>query len=237
MAEGALIMGFRLGNTFNYTSTLDKTQQRSQQTNESLASGKRINKAADDSAGLVIANRLTSEVNSLSVKTQGAQDQVNLNNVQNARLSAITDGLARAQTLSVQSGNPLYQNSSAIQDELTAIGEQINAVAEEALGQSNFITGLSSSDPATTQANIDAALKTVGDEAAKLGADSNALAAQINSYQTSQVNLAESRSRIEDTDIAAATSERSKNNTLEQIALSVEKSQQERKGLLIDKLL
>lgn len=215
----------------------NKTQEKREKTDESLASGKRINRAADDAAGLVIANRLTGEINSLNEQTRGAQDQINLNNVQSARFSAITDGLARAQTLSVQSGNPLYQGDPAIQDELNAITEQVNLVAEEALGVSNFVSGFDASDPATTQANIETALQSVATQASSVGANSNALSAQVNAFQSQQVNLSESRSRIQDTDVAAATSERSQNSTLEEIALKLQRNQQERKGLLINKLI
>lgn len=219
------------------SNSFSQTQKASQNNSAILSSGKRINKAADDPAGLQISNRLTSQLNALEKQSQGAHDSINLNNIQSAKLSSITDNLARAQQLSVQSGNPLYQNSSAIQDELTALTEEINVVASDALEQDNFITNLNSSDPATTQANIEQALKSVDQQAAQLGADSNTLSSQINTYETSRVNLAESRSRIQDTDFAAASTERAKIETLENIAIKLQKSQLERKGLLINTII
>jgi len=131
-------------------SFIEKFNQQREDQAEKLASGKRINKAADDAAGIQIANRLTSQINQDQQLSFNAQDQANINNVEEAALSAITDGLLRAEELSIQSGNPLY-DSGAIQGELDQITEQINTIASQALGQDTFISGLDASDPATTQ--------------------------------------------------------------------------------------
>ena len=217
-------------------SFIDKLNQQREEQAEKLASGKRINKAADDAAGLQIANRLTSEINQDQQLSFNAQDQANINNVEAGALSAITDGLLRAEELSIQSGNPLY-DSSAIQGELDQITEQINTLASEVLGQDNFISGLDASDPAATQTILQDTSTLVSENASALGAETNALASQVATYQTGVVNLSESRSRIEDTDYAAATSEQAKNDLLLQSAIILKKEQEERKGLLFNKLV
>ena len=217
-------------------SFIDKLNQQREQQAEKLASGKRINKAADDAAGLQIANRLTSQINQSQQLSFNAQDQANINNVEAGALSAINDGLLRAQELSIQSGNPLYAGD-VIQGELDQITEQINTLASDVLGQDNFISGLDASDPATTQTILQDTSQQVNESASALGAQNNALASQVATYQTSIINVSASRSRIEDTDFASATSELEQNAVLLQSAIITKKNDEERKGILFNKLV
>ena len=203
---------------------------------EQLASGKRINDAADDPAGLQIANRLTSQINGANQASVNAQDQINLNNIQSAQFSSITDSLQRANVLAVQSGNPLA-DQSAIQDEYTQITEEINAIASEALGQDDFLTGLDASDPAASQAAIESAISTIATSASENGAASNALSSQISTYEAANVNLSASRSRIEDTDFAQTSSEQATLDVLLQATIATKKEEEERKGLFINQLV
>jgi len=217
-------------------SFIDRLNQKREDEEEKLASGKRINNAADDAAGLQIVNRLTSQINQSQQLSFNAQDQANLNNVESGALSAIDEGLQRANELSVQSGNPIYE-SGAIQGELDQLTEQINTIASEVLGQNNFISGLDATDPAATQTIIQDVTTVVHDSATSLGAENNALASQVATYQTSVVNVSASRSRIEDTDYAATTSEQEKTNTLLQATIINKKNEEDRKGLLFNKLV
>jgi len=217
-------------------SFIDKLKLQREEQAEKLASGKRINKAADNAAGLQIASRLTSQINQDQQLSFNAQDQANINNVEASAYSAINDSLLRAQELSIQSGNPLY-DSNVIQGELDQITEQINTVASEVLGQNNFISGLDASDPTATQAILQDTSTLVNESASALGAENNALARQVATYQTSVVNVSASRSRIEDTDYAATTSEQEQNEVLLRSAIISKKDEEERKGLLFNKLV
>jgi flagellin len=217
-------------------SFIDKLSHQREEQAEKLASGKRINKAADDAAGLQIANRLTSEINQNKQLSFNAQDQVNINNVETGALSAINESLFRAQELSIQSGNPIY-NTDAIQGELNQITEQINTIASDVLGQDDFISGLDASDPATTQVILQDTATLVNDSASALGAETNALISQVATYQTSVINVSDSRSRVEDTDYASASGEQAKNEILLQSAILIQKKDQEHKGLLFNKLV
>jgi len=210
------------------------TKQKEQ--NEKLSSGFKINSAKDDAAGLQISNRLTAEIAALNRQSVNAQDQVNLNNVTDAQLSSITSTLLRANELSVQSGNPLYSNN-AIQVEFDQLTEEINLVAEQVLGDSGFISGLDASDPAKTQVLINEAMETVGANATSIGIESNALNSAIATYEVSSIKSGESRSRILDTDYAQTASEQKSNNLLLQASLIIQKKDEDRKGLLINKLV
>jgi flagellin len=229
-------MGISINQTSPTLSIIDRLTKEREDKDEKLASGKRINNAADDPAGLQIANRLTSQVNGYQQRSVNSQDQINSNDVQSSQLSSISEGLQRANVLSIQSGSPLGGNS-AIQGELDKITEQINAVAGEVLGDPNFLSGLDASDPAATQAALETALETVSDTASAIGADSNALASQVSTYETARVNVSQSRSRIEDTDFAKTTGEREDLSSLLQAAIISKKDEESRKGLLINQLI
>lgn len=217
-------------------SIIDRVNKEREEKDEELASGKRINSAADDAAGLQISSRLTSQINDSTQRSFNTQDQINTNNVQSGQFASISESLQRANVLSIQSGSALA-DSGSIQGELDQLAEQINAVAGEALGNPNFISGLDASDPATTQANLEAAFTTINEGSAALGADSNALASQVATYETTRVNVTASRSRIEDTDFAKTSGEKEQLNTLIQSAIVNKKDEDSKKGLLINKLV
>ena len=223
-------------NTSSSANNFYRLTEEKDEKQEQLATGKRINDASDDPAGLQIANRLTSQINDANQASVNAQDQINLNNVQSAQFASITDSLQRANVLAVQSGNPLA-DQNAIQDEYTQITEEINAIASEALGQDDFLTGLDASDPAASQAAIESAISTIATSASENGAASNALSSQISTYEAANVNLSASRSRIEDTDIAQTTSEQAKLDILLQATIETKKEEEERKGLFINQLV
>lgn len=217
-------------------SLIERLAKEREEKDEQAASSKRINNAADDAAGLQIASRLTSQINSHEQLSANAQDQVNINNVQSSQLSSIAEGLQRANVLSIQSGNPLG-DTDAIQGELDQITEQVNAIAGEVLGDSSFLTNLDATDPAATQATLESAFAAISDTAVAVGADSNALESQISSYETARVNVSASRSQIEDTDYEKTTAEQEQVGTLLQAAIINKKDEDSRKGLLINKLV
>lgn len=229
-------MALSVNQTSPALSFIERQAEKREEQAEKIASAKRINSAADDAAGLQIASRLTSEINQNQQLSINSQDQINTNNIQAGGLAAISDALQRANELSVQSGSPLG-GSEAIQGELDQLTEQVNTIASEVLGQSNFLTGLDANDPAATQAALEGAFTSVSDSASSLGASSNTLASQVNTYETSVVNVSASRSRIEDTDFAKTTAEQQQTEVLLQAAIISKKNEESRKGLLVNQLV
>lgn len=76
-----------------------------------IASGKRINTAADDASGLAIANKLKKETNGLTVGASNIKDGIGVANVQDGALSTMQDSLQRIRELSLKSMNGLYTSS------------------------------------------------------------------------------------------------------------------------------
>ncbi len=98
----------------------------------SLASGKRINSAADDAAGLAISEKLLTQTNGYSVGTDNAADGINLMNVADGALSTMQDSLQRIRELAVQAGNGIYSASDKelIQMEIDGLKQSIQDVAK-----------------------------------------------------------------------------------------------------------
>lgn len=86
-----------------------------------IASGKRINSAADDASGLSIAEKLKAESNGLTAGAQNAEAGKNALNVADGAMEGITDYLQRIKELSVKASNGL--NSAA---DLQAIQKEID---------------------------------------------------------------------------------------------------------------
>jgi len=72
---------------------------------EQLSSGKRINSAADDAAGLAISNKMTSEIRGLNQAIRNANDGISLLQTAEGGLVEITNMMQRMRELAVQSAN------------------------------------------------------------------------------------------------------------------------------------
>jgi len=98
-----------------------------------IASGNRINSAADDAAGSAIAEKMQSEITELDVSARNASEGQGLINVADGALGNITDALQRIRELSVQAGNAsIYGKDglSMIQDEIDQLKESIQGIAK-----------------------------------------------------------------------------------------------------------
>lgn len=97
-----------------------------------MSSGKRVNSAADDAAGLAIAAKLLSQQKGLDAGTRNAATASDMLKVSDGALGSITDSLQRIRELGVQAGNTAIYGSdelSAIQQEIDQLKDQISSVA------------------------------------------------------------------------------------------------------------
>lgn len=92
-----------------------------------LATARRINSAADDAAGLQIANRLTQSANASAQGTQNVYDGISLATVADQGLQGVTDNLNEMGRLAVQAGNGLLTASDrqALQKQADAYAASI----------------------------------------------------------------------------------------------------------------
>ncbi|SEK49775.1 flagellin [Colwellia chukchiensis] len=109
---------------------------------ERLSSGKRINSAKDDAAGLQISSRLTAQINGLNQASRNANDGISLAQTAEGALDEYTNTLQRMRTLSVQSLNGSNSNAdrtaldaefSELELELTRISTDTGFAGEKLL--------------------------------------------------------------------------------------------------------
>lgn len=97
-----------------------------------LSSGKQVNSAADDAAGLAISSRMTSQLRGLSMAIKNAGDTVSLAQTAEGALEEVTNMLQRIRELAVQSANGTMNDSdrTSLDAEVQALKTEIDRVAE-----------------------------------------------------------------------------------------------------------
>ncbi len=115
---------------FNAYRNLSVTQGQMSRSLEKLSSGFRINRAADDAAGLAISEGLRSQVNGLKVAVRNAQDGVSVVQTAEGALTEVHSILQRVRDLTVQAGND-SNNAAArtnIKTEIDALGDELTRI-------------------------------------------------------------------------------------------------------------
>ncbi|MBJ3821825.1 flagellin, partial [Salmonella enterica subsp. enterica serovar Typhimurium] len=99
---------------------------------ERLSSGHKINSAKDDAAGLQISNRLTAQSRGLDVAMRNANDGISIAQTAEGAMNETTNILQRMRDLSLQSANGSNSKAErvAIQEEVTALNDELNRIAE-----------------------------------------------------------------------------------------------------------
>ena len=94
---------------------------------EKLSSGYRINRAADDAAGLAISEKMRGQISGLAQAQRNAQDGVSLVQTAEGALDEVHSMLQRVRDLKVQSNNATLgdETSTAIQSEVYQLASEI----------------------------------------------------------------------------------------------------------------
>ena len=102
---------------------------------ERLASGKRVNGAADDAAGLAIANRITSEIQGLQKSIQNAADAQAMLGVAEGALEEVNSILLRMRELAIQGATDTLrpQDQDMLQLEVTALEAEIQRISDDTM--------------------------------------------------------------------------------------------------------
>ena len=97
---------------------------------ERLSTGKRINSAKDDAAGMAIATSMTAQVRGMSQGIRNANDGISLAQTAEGALSEVSNMLQRVRELAVQASSGTYQSADrdSMQAEVTALTDQIDDV-------------------------------------------------------------------------------------------------------------
>ncbi|PIC56260.1 flagellin [Sporosarcina sp. P10] len=153
-------------NTHRQLNTASTNQSKSM---EKLASGLRINGAADDAAGLAISEKMRGQIRGLDMASKNAQDATSLIQTAEGALNETHDILQRMRELSVQSAN-----DTNTADDRAEIQKEVNQLKEEI-------------DRISTQTEFNTKKLLNGDSGAKVNFSSNA---NVTSAQASEQTVA-----------------------------------------------
>src|SRR6218665_1957155 len=137
-AQGVPV-GLRIQNNveaFNTHRQLTATSAAASKSMEKLSSGYRINRAADDAAGLAISEKMRGQIGGLAQAQRNAQDGISLVQTAEGALTEVHSMLQRVRDLKVQFNNGTL--SSDDQDAIAAEVAQIAAEVKDITGQTKF---------------------------------------------------------------------------------------------------
>jgi flagellin len=172
-------MGLRINQNIaaqNAYRNLSVTDGQMSKSLEKLSSGFRINRAADDAAGLSISEGLRSQVGGLKVAVRNAQDGISVAQTAEGALNEVTSILQRMRDLSVQAANGGSQDPSAkaaaqkefgqLNKELDRIGSTTSfgksKLLDGSFGKANEVTGVATTTDVDTTQGISFAIKNIG---------------------------------------------------------------------------
>ena len=115
----------------NANRQLGVTTGQQAKSSEKLSSGYKINRAADDAAGLSISEKMRSQIRGLNKASDNAQDGISLIQTAEGALNEAHSILQRMNELATQAANDTNTSSdrSAVQDELNALTSEIGRIA------------------------------------------------------------------------------------------------------------
>jgi flagellin len=141
-------MGLRINQNIaaqNAYRNLSVTDSQMSKSLEKLSSGFRINRAADDAAGLSISEGLRSQVGGLKVAVRNAQDGISVAQTAEGALNEVTSILQRMRDLSVQAANGGSQGTEATKaanKEFTQLKTELNQIGERtSFGKTKLLDG------------------------------------------------------------------------------------------------
>lgn len=197
---------------------LNNTQSSQSTSIERLSSGLRINKAADDAAGLAISQGLTSQINGIGQAMRNAQDGINMVQTADGALTETQSILQRMRTLAVQSANDSNDSAARtdIQTEVNALNKELSRIADKTTfnnvnlldgskGTLTFHVGYASNDTITANfgGNFEAGSlgTTAVDVTTQTGAETaiDTIDAAIQSVSTARANFGALQNRLQHT--------------------------------------
>jgi flagellin len=170
-------MGLRIQNNveaFNAHRNLNATATKAAKAMEKLASGYRVNRAADDAAGLAISEKMRGQIGGLAQAQRNAQDAISLVQTGEGALNEVHSMLQRIRDLKVQHSNGTLETTDkeAIAAEVQQLGKEIadiqsktefNGISLLTTGTVTFQVGAEASDTIQlTKSDLSAAIGTAG---------------------------------------------------------------------------
>ncbi len=118
-------------NNEKQVNVMQQINQKRIEEQEKIASGKKINNASDDAAGLAISEALWNQIDGLRASTRNTQDGISMLSTADGGMGIVQDSLQRVRELTLQAGNASYGESerNIIGNEIKQILGGINDIA------------------------------------------------------------------------------------------------------------
>lgn len=202
---------------------------------EKLSSGLRINRGADDAAGLSVSEKMRGQIRGLAQASRNAQDGISLIQTAEGALNEVSNMLVRMKELGVQKASGTYHgdDKANIDLELNQLSSEISSIKTNtkfndlgAFGTASIavndkgsltigITAATFGAPASTSiSDVEAAIKKVNTDRSTYGSLQNRLESVSRNLDNNVENLQAAESRIRDTDMAKEMVKLTKNNIL-----------------------
>jgi len=262
------------------SNALNKNGRVQQNVMESLSTGKSINRASDNAAGLSIRETMTAQINGLNAAVKNANDAISMLQTADGSLNETSNMLQRMRELAVLSVNDTYSSTqkTAMATEFNQLSSEIDRIATQTQwngmailnGSGGLFGGLQSNGQFTFQvganttqtvsvtianiaitsatlatptgttlgslsaatiataagattaiASLDSALTVLNTQRSTIGGMVNRLTHAVDNLTNVAQNATDSRSKVEDTDYAAATSELARTQIIAQAATAI----------------
>ena len=278
-----------MGNVINTTvkalmasNALNKNGRVQQNVMERLSTGKSINRASDNAAGLSIRETMTAQINGLNAAVKNANDSISMLQTADGALNETSSMLQRMREMAVLSVNDTYSSAqkTAMATEFNQLSSEIDRIAGQTQwngmailngsgglysgnaasnGQFTFQVGANNAQTvsvvilnmaikaatvnetpvattlgalsgatiataagaATAITSLDSALTILNSQRSTIGAMVNRLTHAVDNLTNVAQNATDSRSKVEDTDYAAATSELARTQIIAQAATAI----------------
>jgi flagellin len=251
------------------SNALNKNGRVQQNVMESLSTGKSINRASDNAAGLSIRETMTSQINGLGAAIKNANDAVSQLQTTDGALNEVSSMFQRMRELAVLSVNDTYSSTqkTAMSTEFNQLSAEITRISEQTQWNGMSVLTGSGGNPGVTAgasvytfqvgantaqtltvtipvmsigqfsvtgdsiataagatsavADLDGSLSELNGYRSTIGGTINRLTHAIDNLTNVQQNATDSRSKVEDTDYAAATSELARTQIIAQAATAI----------------
>lgn len=186
-------VGMRMVNHMNYLNSRNSVLM------ERLCTGKRINRAADDPAGLAISEKMKAQIRGLSMAQRNVQDGISMIQTAEGAMSEVHNMLQRMNELAVQASNGTYQDED--REKLDLEFQQLkDAITEISKGtefnNKKLIDGSQKSDGITLQVgpNSGNSLKVKMGDLSEVGLDIDGM--DISNQQNAQDAIAKVKTAV-----------------------------------------
>lgn len=216
LPEGANFYVFSRGGTTLFLNASRATRLQIGKSLEKLASGKRINRAGDDAAGLAVSEQIKSIVDGMKRSSMNMADWRNYLGYRESALAQSSSALQRMRELAVRASNGILSTDDReiIQGEIDLLAGSIDsaarfslfnrlAVIEDCTAESLGVRDVSVvRDPGGAMMKIDEGLRKIQYLRTKAGVQQNVMTWRIEGAELSIVNLVSAYSRISDLEMA-----------------------------------